>query len=60
MGRRGRKGKRREERLAINKQLKVAVLAAAPMSFFLALYSLPHPQPPTGLIVGGLQKLAFL
>lgn len=59
MGRRGRKGKRREERLAINKQPKVAVLAAAPV-FLLALYSLPHPQPPTSLIVGGLQKLAFL
>ena len=59
MGRRGRRGKWTVERLVVNKQLNVAVLAAAPLSFFLALSSLPHPQPSTGLIVGGLTKACF-
>lgn len=52
MRRRGRKGRRREEGLALTGQLNVAVVfEVAPVSVFLALSSLPHPRRPWVLLL---------
>lgn len=45
MGRRGKKGQKREERLALNKQLNVLVLAAALSLSSWPLLLSPTPSP---------------